>query len=80
VDSNISPQPSDGKLLEWLRHVGRNFLVVATKTDRLSGNARTRNLLAIRNEFQLDEVLAISAKTRAGVKELWSRIEDAVGA
>src|SRR3954465_4012309 len=38
VDTNIPPQQSDGKLLEWLRHVGRDFLVVATKTDRLSGN------------------------------------------
>src|ERR1700758_1921420 len=33
VDSNIPPQESDGKLLEWLRHMGRDFLVVATKTD-----------------------------------------------
>jgi GTP-binding protein len=75
VDSNIPPQESDGKLLEWLRHVGRDFLVVATKTDRLSGNIRTRNLHAIRNEFELDEVLPVSAKTGVGIKELWSRLE-----
>ncbi|MBS1802526.1 MAG: YihA family ribosome biogenesis GTP-binding protein [Acidobacteria bacterium] len=75
VDSNIPPQPSDGKLLEWLRHVGRDFLVVATKTDRLSGNQRTKNLAAIRREFELDEVLPVSAKTNAGIRELWSRIE-----
>lgn len=77
VDSNIPPQPSDGKLVEWLRHVGRDLLVVATKTDRLSGNARTRNLAAIRSAFELEEVLPVSAKTGAGIKELWSRIEDA---
>lgn len=77
VDSNIPPQASDGKLLEWLRHVGRDFMVVATKADRLSGNARTRNLAAIRSTFELDEVLPVSAKTDAGIKELWSRIENA---
>jgi GTP-binding protein len=77
VDSNIPPQPNDGKLIDWLRHVGRTFLVVATKTDRLSGNTRTRNLLVIRNAFDLDEVLPVSAKTGAGVKELWNRIESA---
>jgi GTP-binding protein len=75
IDSNIPPQESDGKLLEWLRHVGRDFLVVATKTDRLSGNGRTRNLHAIRNEFGVDEVLPVSAKTGAGIKDLWSRLE-----
>jgi len=74
VDSNIPPQPSDGKLMEWLRHVGREFLVVATKTDRLSGNQRTKNLAAIKQEFELDEVLAVSAKTNAGTKELWNRV------
>lgn len=75
VDSNIPPQPSDEKLIEWLRHVGRDFLVVATKTDRLSGNVRTRNLAAIRREFELEEVLSVSARTGAGMKDLWSRIE-----
>lgn len=75
VDSNILPQPSDGKLVEWLRHMGREFLVVATKTDRLSGNARTRNLAAIRSAFDLEEVLPVSAKTDAGIKDLWNRIE-----
>lgn len=75
VDSNIPPQQSDGKLIDWLQHAGRDFLVVATKSDRLSGNARTRNLLAIRNELGLDEVLPVSAKTGMGIKELWSRLE-----
>lgn len=74
VDSNIPPQQSDAKLLEWLRHVGRDYLVVATKTDRLSGNQRTKNLAAIKREFELNEVLPVSAKTNAGIKELWTRI------
>lgn len=77
VDSNVPPQANDGKLIDWMRHVGREFLVVATKTDRLSGNARTRNLLAIRNAFALEEVLPVSAKTGAGIRELWNRIEAA---
>jgi GTP-binding protein len=79
VDSNISPQPGDAQLVEWLRHAGREFLVVATKIDRLSGNERTRNLLALRNGFGLDDVLPISAKTGVGTKELWNRIEAVAG-
>lgn len=75
VDSNIPPQRSDEMLVDWLRHAGRNFIVVATKADRLSGNARTRNLAALRKSLGLDEVLAVSAKTGAGIKELWNRIE-----
>jgi len=75
VDSNVPAQQSDGQLLDWLRAAGREFAVVATKADRLSGNERTRNLAALKKGLGLDEILAVSAKTGYGVKELWARIE-----
>jgi len=76
VDSNVPPQPRDKQLLDWLRHVGRPFVVVATKTDRLSGNERTRNMAALRKGLELDEIVPVSAKTAAGIRELWARIEE----
>jgi GTP-binding protein len=80
VDSNVPAQQSDRQLLDWLRSAGREFAVVATKIDRLSGNERTRNLLALKKELELDEVLPVSAKTGYGTKELMMRIEQAGGA
>ena len=77
VDSNVPAQQSDRQLIDWLRAAGREFAVVATKIDRLSGNERTRNLLALRKGLELDEVLPVSAKTGYGVTELWARIEGA---
>ena len=80
VDSNIPPQESDRQLIDWLRAAGRSFAVVATKVDRLSGNARTRNLQALKKGLELEEILSVSAKTNAGIGELWARIEAAGGA
>jgi GTP-binding protein len=77
VDSNVPPQPRDHQLLEWLRHAGRSFVVVATKIDRLSGNQRTRNLAVLKKGLEVDEILPVSAKTGAGIRELWGRIEQA---
>ena len=77
VDSNIPPQPNDVQLLEWLRAAGRAFTVVATKVDRLSGNERTRNMAALKKGLEIEDVLAVSAKTGYGIKELWARIEEA---
>jgi GTP-binding protein len=77
IDSNVPPQQSDRQLLDWLRHAGRDFVVVATKIDRLSGNERTRNLLALKKGLELGDILPVSAKTDYGVKELWARIEAA---
>ena len=77
IDSNVEPQPSDAQLFDWLRAAGREFVVVATKVDRLSGNERTRNLAALKRAHRVDEILAVSAKTGYGLKELWARIESA---
>jgi GTP-binding protein len=74
VDSNIPPQPSDRQLLDWLRSVDRRFVVVATKIDRLSGNQRARNLQALKEELDVDEILPVSAKTGHGIKALWARL------
>jgi len=75
VDSNIPPQESDRQLIDWLRAAGRNFVVVATKIDRLSGNERTRNLSVLKKGLELEEVLPVSAKNNYGIDKLWARIE-----
>jgi len=77
VDANVPPRPNDRQLLDWLRSIGRSFVVVATKVDKLSGNERTRNLAALKRALDLDEILPISAKTGYGIAELWRRIEQA---
>ena len=77
VDSNVPAQESDRQLIHWLGAEGRDFAVVATKIDRLSGNERTRNLLALQKGLELDAVLPVSAKTGYGIKDLWKRIEEA---
>jgi|SRR5437667_545062 len=75
VDSNIPTQPSDLQLIEFLRAAQRSFLVVATKTDRLSGNQLQNSITALRREFELEKVLPYSAKTGIGKELLWKAIK-----
>jgi GTP-binding protein len=79
VDSNVPPQESDMQLIEWLRAAQREFAVVATKVDRLSGNERTRNLAALKSGLELEHLIAVSSKTGYGVNALWTRIGAACG-
>ncbi len=44
VDSNIPVQASDQQLMAALKGMGRRFVVVGTKADRLSGNERAKAL------------------------------------
>jgi GTP-binding protein len=77
IDINVPPQASDRSLLDFLRSAGREFVVVATKSDKLSGNKLRTALSALANAHQIEEVLAYSAKTGAGREELWKRIREA---
>ncbi len=77
VDANVPPRANDRQLFDWLRAIDRDFVVVATKIDRLSGNQRTRSLAALRRGLEVDEILPVSAKTGYGIAELWRRIEEA---
>jgi GTP-binding protein len=77
VDSNISPQASDRQLLEWLKHVKRPHVVVATKADRLSGNQIAHSLKALEKELETRRLLTFSARTGAGREDLWREIRQA---
>ncbi len=74
VDSNIPVQASDQQLIEALKGMGRSFLVVGTKADRLSGNERAKAVTRLRDGLGLSEIVLCSSKTGFGVKELWGRI------
>jgi len=44
MDIRHGPKDSDLQLLEWLNEQGMRWLPVATKADKLSGNARSKRL------------------------------------
>jgi len=74
VDCNVRPQESDKQVLKWLEAKRRNFLVVATKVDRLSGNTLRTALEELRHEFAVERIARFSARTGEGRDELWREI------
>lgn len=77
VDVSVPPQESDLQLASFLKNAGRSFLVVATKSDRLSGNQLQNSLRTLSQEFPGGAVLPYSARTGAGRSELWQEIRKA---
>jgi len=74
VDTNIPPQQNDTQLITYFKQTQRPYLVVGTKADRLSNNVLAKSVAALKKAHEIDEVLAISAKTDAGTKALWARL------
>jgi GTP-binding protein len=74
VDVNVPPQASDRQLLDFLNASGRDFLLIATKSDRLSNNQLRNALKGLAEAYPTAAVVAFSAKTGAGRDEVWKKI------
>ena len=78
IDISVPPQESDKQLASFLQSSRRPFVIVATKSDRLSGN-QLRNALRLSAEnLPSAPVIPFSAKTGAGKEQLWRQIRMAI--
>ena len=69
-------------MYEYLRYYGLDGLVVATKTDKLSGSELSKNLSMIRRELDLgeeDRLIPVSALKRSGSEQLLAAMEEILG-
>jgi GTP-binding protein len=74
---SVPVQASDKQLVEFLSRSGRQFLIVGTKSDRLSGNQLKNSLWKLEQEFSTGTILPFSARNGDGRDELWKKIRTA---
>jgi GTP-binding protein len=78
VDVIVPPQHSDRQMLDFLQQSGRDFIMIGTKSDRLSNNQLRNALRVLEKAYPTATVIPFSAKTRTGRDEVWTRIRRAV--
>lgn len=81
VDSNIPPQEIDVEFINWLGELAIPFVLVYTKTDRLTKRVLEENLARIREKLleywtHLPQEFITSSKTQEGREELLTFIEN----
>ena len=74
IDANVPPQESDRQLLDFLSASGREFLLVATKSDRLSNNQLSNALRTFAQQYPSARLLPYSSKSGNGREQLWKEI------
>jgi GTP-binding protein len=79
IDANVPAQAPDQHLIDFLRGAGRDFLVVATKADKLSGNKLRSALASLAGDHGVETLLPYSARTGNGRAELWREIRSRAG-
>jgi GTP-binding protein len=72
LDTRRGWMEKDLELKRWLEYNDRQYLVIATKTDKLNQSELERGLRAIRQEGA--DPLPFSASTGRGVREIWQAI------
>lgn len=79
VDGRHPPMAQDLEITEFMRGSTVPYLVLLTKTDKLSGNERARSLAAARKAFagrQVEPTLILtSAHDHRGHEDVWEWIE-----
>jgi len=78
VDARRGIEDDDVQLLEYLAHVRRDALVVATKVDKLRKAERAPQLAAIARACG-QKTMAASAETREGREAVLARVLDLAG-
>lgn len=73
IDVRRGPQPDDLQLLDWLRFIHRDPIVVLTKIDKLSRNEATAAVASAQRDLGVP-VLGLSGETGAGRETLLQRI------
>ena len=80
VDSRHEPTRLDKDVMEFMKGGWMTYLVVMTKSDKLSGNQRNKSVSVVKrtlNDLNLEiPVIQSSAKTRKGREEILQWIHD----
>lgn len=79
IDIRVGPTEDDIMMINWLIDTGVPFIVVATKSDKLSKSGVKSALEAIQNEYFLGtniDTIPFSSVTKDGKELLWSKIFD----
>lgn len=78
VDIRRDPTPLDLELKEWLDANNIRYILVATKSDKLSAGERSKQTRKIKQAFcqeaGSEKLIVYSSKNSLGRKELWSQI------
>ena len=79
LDIRHKPSKDDENMYRWILASGIDYLVVATKADKISRQQMKNNVLLIRNTLQSPsekDIICVSAQKRTGIENLWAAIDE----
>ena len=81
VDLRHPPTKDDINMYEWLMHMHKDVLIVATKCDKISKGQWLKHIKQVREGLKADKeqkIIAFSAETGQGVEEVHQWVEEQI--
>ena len=78
VDFRMKPTEDDLLMYNFLKYYNLPVTVIATKSDKVGGSKKEKNLKTILDTLDLvvgDDLVVFSSVTKLGVKEVLNKIE-----
>lgn len=76
VDIRHKPTADDKLMLSWIESMEIDYIIVATKADKLAKTQIHRHLKIIKEELATEgKILPVSVTKKIGLSELWKEIE-----
>ncbi|WP_053955962.1 ribosome biogenesis GTP-binding protein YihA/YsxC [Inediibacterium massiliense] len=79
VDIRHKPTIQDKQMYDWIKSVGFNGIVIATKLDKIKRGQRQKHIQMIKKELNMtsdDILIPVSAESREGKEEIWKIITE----
>lgn len=77
VDIRHKPTSDDKMMYDFIKHYRGRVIIAATKRDKISNNALSKNIKIIKETLGTDEkdvIIPYSSETHSGREELWEEI------
>jgi GTP-binding protein len=77
IDIRHSPTKDDKMMLQWIKEFDIPYIILATKTDKITKSRIHQHLKVIREDLNLkeEELFSFSSSTKLGVEEVWRLFE-----
>lgn len=80
VDARHDPTKDDITMFDWIKASGLEYMVIATKTDKLGKTVveKNRSNIAQKLGVPVEKVIMFSAESGLGKDDVWSYIENTI--
>ncbi|HPG29234.1 MAG TPA: ribosome biogenesis GTP-binding protein YihA/YsxC [bacterium] len=76
IDFRNMPGENDLTMIEWLKNLNKNFIIILTKCDKIGKTLRKKQIRKFSEllDIPAEKFILFSIKEKTGIKELWEKI------